>query len=108
MSCLPTSTHMLQSCRLVNEGLFYANPSFYRKIVGKLLQLSNARPDIAFIVQQLSQFLKAPTGLHMTTGKGVLQYLKRIIGQGFFYAANSACQLHAYYNADWATRRDTR
>lgn len=53
----PALNPIVQSCRLVKEGSSYADPSFYSKIVNKLLYLSNTKPDIAFVVQKLSQFL---------------------------------------------------
>lgn len=68
--------------------------------MGKLIYLSNTRPDITFVVQQLSQFLDSPIGIHMSAVKHVPTYLKGIIGQCLFYAATSNCQLHVYSYED--------
>ena len=38
--------------------------SSYRCLVGRLLYLTTTHPDIAFSVQQLSQFMAVPTELH--------------------------------------------
>lgn len=48
----------------------------YRKLIGKLLYLTNTRPDISFTVQQLSQHLERPHELHLTAAHRILRYLK--------------------------------
>lgn len=49
------------------------DPSPYRHIVGVLQYCTLTRPDIAFTVNQLCQFLHAPTTTHMTATKRVLR-----------------------------------
>lgn len=39
----------------------WADQSCYQKLIGKLLYLTMARPDISYCIQTLSQFLQAPT-----------------------------------------------
>ena len=48
----------------------------YRTCVGKLLWLSNIRPDISFAVKELSRYLSCPTVLHFSMLKHLLRYLK--------------------------------
>jgi hypothetical protein len=54
------------------------DPSLYRHLVGALQYCTLTRPDIAFSVNQLCQFLHAPITQHFTAAKRVLRYLKSI------------------------------
>ena len=47
----------------------------YRRVVGQLLWLCNARPDIMFAVKELSRGLSAPTSEHMCKVKHILRFL---------------------------------
>ncbi|KAL5554046.1 hypothetical protein UlMin_041447 [Ulmus minor] len=46
------------------DGELMTNPTHYRSIIGALQYLTHTRPDIAFIINKLSQSLKAPTTIH--------------------------------------------
>ncbi|KAK4390491.1 Retrovirus-related Pol polyprotein from transposon RE2 [Sesamum angolense] len=48
----------------------------YRRTVCRLLYLGFTRPDISFVVQQLSQFLQYPRSSHWDVAMHVLSYLK--------------------------------
>ena len=73
----------------------------YRQIVGALQYCTLTRPDIAFSVNQLCQFMHSPTSAHWTTTKRVLRYLKGTIDHGLFLPTGSL-QLSAYCDFDWA------
>ena len=49
---------------------------FYRRMIGKLLYLTVANPDLSFSVHKFNQFLAKPRVLHMWAIQHVLQYLK--------------------------------
>jgi hypothetical protein len=53
----PASTPLDPSVKLHNDdGKIFEDISLYRRLVGKLLYLTNTRPDIAYATQQLSSF----------------------------------------------------
>ena len=80
----------------------------YQRLVGKLIYLTITRPDIAFAVHILTQFMQQPTTVHMQAGKRLLRYLAGNPGQGILLASTSAAQLTAYCDSDWASCPMTR
>jgi len=80
----------------------------YRKLVGKLNYLTNTRPDIAFAVQYLSQFLQSPTQDHMQAALHTLRYVKKDPSQGLLFNDTADFSLQAFCDADWAQCPCTR
>ena len=76
--------------------------SSYRRLIGRLLYLTTTRPDIAFAVNQLSQFLSVPTDRHQEVVHRVLRYIKGSPGCGLFYPASNAHKLTTYSDSDRA------
>lgn len=82
----------------------------YREAVECLMHLAVAtRPDIAFAVSYVSQFLKNPEDRHWSMIKRILKYLKGSITMGIKYnAANNIEELESYSDADYASDQATR
>lgn len=57
-----------------DEGEILTDPSLYRQLVGSLNYLTITRPDIAFAVQQVSQFMQAPRHLHLSVVRRIIRY----------------------------------
>ena len=66
------------------------------------------RPDIAFSVNKLSQFLAAPTVLHWQACKRVLRYLQGTSNYGLQFLNSGSLSLNAYSDADWGSDPDDR
>ncbi|XP_073223517.1 uncharacterized protein [Cicer arietinum] len=59
-------THMDPTLKLhLTSGHLLFDPLVFRRLIGKLLYLTHTRLDISFVVCRLSQFLSAPTDLHL-------------------------------------------
>ncbi|XP_061338981.1 uncharacterized mitochondrial protein AtMg00810-like [Gastrolobium bilobum] len=105
----PVSTPMEATLRLSqNQGDSYADAASYRRLVGRLLYLTNTRPDISFAVHQLSQFVAHPMQSHFDAELCILKYLKGSPVKGLFFPSHNSLVLTGFTDADWATCPDTR
>ncbi|GJZ65658.1 integrase [Tanacetum coccineum] len=66
-----------------------------------LLYLQATRPDIAYSVNVLRQFIVDPRHSHMDAAHQVLWYLKGTVGQGILLPQDGGCNLTAYFDYDW-------
>lgn len=100
----PVHTLMCVSTSLsVRDDEELDDPSEYRNVVGSLLL---TRPDIAFAVNKLSQFMHKPSTIHWLAAKRVLRYLAGTYTCGIFLSQHNNLSLCAYYDADWAGNKD--
>jgi histone deacetylase 1/2 len=102
----PVFTPIPTSPPLLKSGTALPDPSEYRTIVGSLQYLLITRPDLAFAVNKLSQYMHTPTTDHWSFVKRLLRYLCGTINDGLQIHRRSPLNLHAYSNADWAGNKD--
>lgn len=112
MNAKPLKIPLDPQLKLTTEtGESLSNPTSYQQIIGELIYLTITRPDIAFAVHILSQFMQKPTNIHMQAAKRVLRYLKGTVEQGVLLASQTAAVLTAYSDSDWGgcpmTRKST-
>ncbi|XP_049344160.1 secreted RxLR effector protein 161-like [Solanum verrucosum] len=93
---------MVPNVHLMKDGNPSDNPERYRRIVGKLNYLTVTRPDIAFAVSVVSQFMSAPTVEHWAALEQILCYLKRAPGLGILYSNHNHTHIECFADADWA------
>jgi hypothetical protein len=90
---------LVQSCLLMRVILLHV--SEYCQLVGALQYCTLARPEIAYSINQLCQFMHKPHSTHWTVLKRVLRYLKSSIDHGLYYCKGSL-SLQAFCDFDWA------
>lgn len=69
-----------------NDDELLKDVTTYQTLTGGLLYLTHTRPDIAYGVQHLSQFLYRPKKSHYEAALRILRYIKKDPGQGILLA----------------------
>ncbi|GKD72844.1 ribonuclease H-like domain-containing protein [Tanacetum coccineum] len=80
----------------------------YQRLMGKLIYLTNTRPDISYVVHCLSQFMHAPLVSHLDAALRVLRYLKGSLRSGIQINKNGYIKLRAFADSDWIRCLATR
>jgi hypothetical protein len=106
--CRPALTPIEQNQRLTSESGEPVDRERYQRLVGHLIYLSHTRPDIAFAVSVVSQFMHNPKTHHMDAVNRIIRYLKGCPGQGLLYKSSGNLQIECYTDADWAGSLDDR
>ncbi|XP_019055438.1 PREDICTED: uncharacterized protein LOC109115681 [Nelumbo nucifera] len=94
-----------------DDGSPLEDPTVYRQLVGSLICLTIAWPDISYVVQIVSQFVSSPRQPHLSTVHWIRRYVRGTLLDWIFFSSSSPIHLIAYGDADWAgcpnTRRST-
>jgi hypothetical protein len=109
--CKHVSTPLSTNEKLsLHEGslLGQKDATQYRSIVSALQYLTLTRPDIAFLVNKVCQFLHAPTTMHWAAVKRILRYIKSSLGLGITFRRSSSMLVNGYSDAYWAVCIDDR
>ncbi|KAM1065916.1 hypothetical protein COP2_021895 [Malus domestica] len=98
----PCSTPRHPNQKLLNHGSPpFHDPGIYRSIVGALQYLTFTRPDIAYSVNQVCQFMHPPLDSRFIVVKRILRYLRGSMNLGLCFQPRNL-DIKAYTNADWA------
>ena len=104
----PASTPMIPNLQLTKEGELLEDPGRYRRLVGKLNYLTVTRPDIAYSVSVVSQYMSNPTVNHWAAVEQILCYLKGAPGRGILYKNHGHTRIECFSDADWAGSKADR
>uniref|UniRef100_A0A6N2KJR5 Reverse transcriptase Ty1/copia-type domain-containing protein n=1 Tax=Salix viminalis TaxID=40686 RepID=A0A6N2KJR5_SALVM len=106
LACKPVDTPMEMNHKLgESENQTSADKGRYQQLVGKLIYLSHTRPDIAYAVSVVSQFMHSPGEEHMEAVYRILRYLKSAPGRGLLFSKNEVREITGYTDSDWAGDR---
>ncbi|XP_072060390.1 secreted RxLR effector protein 161-like [Arachis hypogaea] len=109
VDCKPIDTPMLVNHKLkIVEGVTLTAKKRYQRLVGKLIYLSHTRPDIAYAVGIVSQFMHKPQEDHMEAAMRIVRYLKGAPGSGIIFKKNGHLKVETYTDADWAGNPNDR
>lgn len=83
--------------------------TYYQQMIGSLIYLMiGTRPDIAWAVSRLSQYMQEPTDQHIEAAKHVFRYLRHTTAFRLYYNGAGLSGLIGYSDADWGKNRDNR
>ena len=101
--CKPMSTPMITNWKKLHASKGeLVDPTLYRQLIGSLMYLVNARLDLCFVVNTLSQLMVEPRSVHWVAAKHVLRYLAGIVDFGLDYRRSDGIRLVGYTDSDWA------
>jgi hypothetical protein len=107
--CRSAATPLQQNLKLSSDdGTKEVDATMYRQLVGSLIYLTTTRPDLAYSVSVLSQFMSKPLESHWVAAKSVLRYLCGTVNYGILYTDVSDVTLAGFSDSDWAGNLDDR
>ncbi|XP_071691164.1 uncharacterized mitochondrial protein AtMg00810-like [Rutidosis leptorrhynchoides] len=104
----PISTLLPTVASFTTGGIPFDDPTYYSSLVGALQYLTITRPDISYAVNQVSQFLHAPTLDHFQAVKHIIHYIKGTLHYGLIFHRSPNTSNLGYSDADWARYIETR
>jgi len=105
----PQSTPMVSSLRLIKEGSSSVSDApLYRSIVGALQYLTITRPEIAYSVNRVCQFMHDPREHHLKAVKRILRYLAGTTTHGLILRPARDFNIRGFSDSDWGTDLDDR
>jgi hypothetical protein len=103
LSCKPVPTPPSASNKLyayTGDPLGAEAVTKYRSMVGALQYLSHTRPDMAYSINNVCQYLHSPTSLHWTAVKRILQYLQHTLHTRLLIRRSDSTLFCAFSDAD--------
>lgn len=95
-------TPMISSSSLFKtDGTPFDDPREYRSLAGALQYVVLTRPNIAYAVNRICQFMHAPTNVHFVVLKRILRYLCATIDYGLIVRPSVRLSLVGYADANW-------
>jgi histone deacetylase 1/2 len=101
-------TPMVTGKQFTVEGEKMEDPTVFRQAIGGLQYLTHTRPDIAFPINKLSQYMSSPTVDHWQGIKRILRYLQGTINHCLHIKPSTDLDITGFSDADWATSVDDR
>ncbi|CAL5428100.1 unnamed protein product [Camellia sinensis] len=108
-ACSPASTPMDENLKLsIHSNQVPTDKARYQRLVGRLMYLAHTRPDLAYVLSVVSQFMHSPSEEHMNAVIRILRYLKSSPGKGIMFTKGCNLEVEGYTDADWAGSIDDR
>nr|GEV04288.1 hypothetical protein [Tanacetum cinerariifolium] len=107
-NCNPVSSPMVTSSSLsLDDSTAFSSPVEYQQAVGSLQYVTLSRPDIAFAVNKVCQYMHAPIENHCSAVKRIFRYLHGTVKHGMLIRRSSGSTLQAFTDVLWKGNPDT-
>lgn len=99
-----------ESLRPASDNDTRINITEYQQVIGSLMfAMVTTRPDIAFVLGKLSQYMSDPAEHHGHALKALMRYLKSTVKQKLRYGPGGVYNYFVMYSdADWGSDKSTR
>nr|GEW60473.1 hypothetical protein [Tanacetum cinerariifolium] len=104
---LVSSPMVTSSSLSLYDSIAFFNPVKYQQVVGSLQYVTISRPDIAFAVNKVCQYMHASTENHWSAVKRILRYLHGTVKHGMLIRHSSGSSLQAFTDVLWKGNSDT-
>ncbi|KAH9675580.1 retrovirus-related pol polyprotein from transposon RE1 [Citrus sinensis] len=103
-ACQPIDTPIEEGLKFcITSDQVPVDKGRYQRLIGRLMYLSHTRPDLAYVLSVVSQFMHNPGEQHMKAVMRILRYLKTNPGKGILFSKNEDySNIEVYTDADWA------
>ena len=91
---------MAPNVQLTKEGELFEDLERYRRLVGKLNYLTVTRPNIAYSISVLRQYMSSPTISHWAAVEHILCNLKEAPRHGILYKKRGHTIIEFFSDAD--------
>nr|GEY51307.1 putative RNA-directed DNA polymerase [Tanacetum cinerariifolium] len=109
INCKPADTPMITNHKLfMKTKAKLANRDRYQRMVRKLIYLSHTRPNIAYDVGVVCQYMHQPQVDHMHAVLRIVRYLMGTISHGVLFKTNGHLNIQIFTDADWAGDKGNR
>ena len=109
-ACQPVDTPVEEGLKLcVETNQVPVDKGRYQMLIGRLMYLAHTKPDLAYALSIVSQFMHNPGEQRMNAVMLILRYMKSAPGKSILFTKNVDCQsVDAYSDDDWAGVIDDR
>ncbi|XP_052489889.1 uncharacterized mitochondrial protein AtMg00810-like [Gossypium raimondii] len=102
-------TPMVTTCRLsIHERNLMEDERLFRSILGALQYVVITRPDIAFSINKVCQYMHKPLDTHFKAVKRILRHLQETLEYVLQFIHNSKLLLKSYSDESWGSDIDDR
>ena len=102
LACKLVATLLAEEMKLsLDHNHVPVNKGRYQRLVGRLMYLAHTRPDFAYALSVVSQYMHDSGEQHMSTVMKILCYLKGSPGKGILFRKNEHFKIEGYTDADW-------